>query len=381
MSDRFRPVALAWEAVTSAEFTLDQVRRRAVTLAEGLAGRGLSCVVAFDTRFMGSLFARDLVATLQTLGVRAQLVATPVPLPALAHALDQRLADTGLYLSAGNRPYFYNGLALLARDPTGLSLEPSPLPPPAMPFPPAGEFPPEQSLDLRTAYLEALRRAVDLDLIRRTSLTIFVDAMNGTTAGILPALLSEGGQTRAIEINREADPLFARTAPDPTVAPLTRLKKLVRESDSHLGLALAGDGTALVVVDKNGEQLDPAETALLLAAYLSRQYRQRGPLVLPAPAPSSPLAGIPRISAWEEATGLRVEGLSDPAARLRELIGKQRTLPVLGATGTGELIIGRYAAYPDGLLAGLLCVELVARSGGNLRTLIEQQREQIVGAG
>ncbi|MFV9503036.1 MAG: phosphoglucomutase [Oscillochloridaceae bacterium umkhey_bin13] len=379
MSDRYRPVAQAWEAVYSADFTLDQLRRRAATLALGLAARGLSCLVAYDTRFMGQLFARDLVATLQSYGVRTILAATPVPFPALAQALEQRLADTALYLSAGPRSYLYNGLALLAPDPTGLSLDPAPDSPPPIAFPPAGDLPSDQTLDLRALYLETLRRGVDVDLIRRNSLTIFVDAMNGTTAGLFPTLLGEGGQTRAIEINREPDPLFARIAPDPISAPLTRLKKLVRESDSHLGLALAADGTALIVVDKNGEQLDPAETALLLAAYLARQYRQRGPLVIPAPAPASPLAGIPRISAWEETTGLRVEGLSDPAARLNELIRHKRTVPVLGATSAGELVIGRYATFPDAVVAGLLCAELVARSGGSLRTLIDAQREQLVG--
>jgi phosphomannomutase len=155
------------------------------------------------------------------------------------------------------------------------------------------------------------------------------------------------------------------------------LKKLVRESDSHLGLAISADGTALALVDKQGEQLDPAETALLLAAYLARQYRQRGPLVIPAPAPETPLAGLPRISAWEEAYGLRIEGLSDPALRLGELIQSERATPLLGATATGELIIGRFARYPDAVLAGLLCAEMVARSGGSLRALIDAQREQL----
>lgn len=381
MSARYRPYALAWEAVYTAAFTLDQVRRRGAALADGLAASRLSCLVAYDTRFMGGLFARDLSATFQSRGVRAPLSATTTPLPALHHALDQRQADCALYVSACNKPYVYNGLVLIAPDSAGLSLEPASddqtqlL---AAPFPPTGDPAPEQTVDLRTPYLEALRNAVDLELIRRTSLTIFVDAMSGTTAGMFPALLGESSQTRAIEINREPDPLFGRVAPAPTEAGLARLKKLVRESDSHLGLAISADGTALAVIDKNGEQLDPAETALLLAAYLARQHRQRGPVVLPAPAPNTPLAGLPRLAAWEEATGLRVDGMGDPGARLAELIGRDRARPVLGATAEGALVIGRYAAYPDAILAGLLCAEMVARGGGSLRALIDAQREQLL---
>ena len=385
MSARYRPYAYVWEAIYAADFTLDQVRRRGAALAEGLASQGLSCVVAYDTRFMGGLFARDLAAAMQARGLRTSLAAAPTPLPALQHALDEQVADCALYVSAGNRPYVYNGLILLAPDAPGLTLnpassadDPGSRPYADSPFPPSGDLPADQSVDLRAPYLDALRAAVDLELIRRTSLTIFVDAMSGTTAGIVPALLGEGGQTRAIEINRDPDPLFARVVPSPTESGLTRLKKLVRESDSHLGIAVSADGSALAVVDKNGEQLDPVEIALLLAAYVARQSRQRGSVIIPAPAAGTPLAGPARLGSYEDANGLKVEVATNPATRLAELIGRDKPPPLLGATAEGQLIIGPYATYPDGMLAGLLCAEMVARSGGSLRALLDAQREQLL---
>lgn len=379
MSARYRPYADAWEAVYTADFTLSQVRRRATALAEGLAARGMSCVVGHDTRFMGSLFARDAAATLQAHGVRVALAAAAAPLPALHHALDQGVADCALYVSACNRPYFYNGLALLAPASAGLALGGGGGAEGERAFPPPAADPAaEQGVDLRGPYLDALRAAVDIDLIRRGSLTVFVDAMSGTAAGIIPALVGEGERTRAIEINRDPDPLFGRVTPSPAESGLNRLKKLVKESDSHLGLAISADGTALAVVDKNGEQLDPAETALLLAAYLARQARQRGAVIIPAPAAGTPLAGAARLAAWEDATGLKVEVAADPAARLAELFEGDRPPPVLGATADGQLIIGRLGAHPDGALGALICAEMVARSGGGLRALIDAQRDQIL---
>lgn len=377
----YRPYTLAWQAIYADEFTLEQVRRRTTMLATGLLGRGLSCLVAYDTRFMGALFARDVELTLRNLGVKATLAAAPTPLPAIHYALSQRVADCALYISACNQSYVYNGMVLIAADATDLSLDPVTEPLPTHTFPPVGELNPEQTRDLRTPYMEALRNLVDLDLVRRTSLTIFVDAMNGTTAGMFSTLLGEGGQTRAIEINREADPLFGRTTPTPVATSLMRLKKLVRESDSHLGLALSADGTAVSLIETYGEQLEPTETAMLLAAYLARHHRQRGSLLIPTPHPDSVLAGMPRLNLWEEQTGLRAESLSNPALRLNELMANERTVPLLGATNAGELIIGRYAGYPDALLAGLLCAEMVARSGGNLHTLRDAQRAQLTRVG
>lgn len=374
MNPRDRLIAHTWEAVYAAEFTLDQVRQRGTMIATTLVERGWSCLVAYDTRFMGNLFARAINADLNTCGVRSRLATSPTPLPAIYHALDRRLSDCALVVTARKRPYYYNGLVLIAPAPgialtTGTSESQFPFAPLIDSSPAPADQP-----DLRADYLELLRSAVDLDLIRRVSLTIFVDAMNGTAAGIFPALLGEGGQTRAIEINREPDPLFGKVTPHPGETGLNRLKKLVRESDSHVGLAISADGTALAVVDKSGEQLEPTELALLLGGYLARQYRHRGSLVAPFPAAESAMSGA-KMTAWEETSGVKAELMINPNARIADLLGQERPGLLLGVSTDGEISIGRMATYPDAILAGLLVAEMIARSGGSLRALIESQRE------
>lgn len=375
MSPQYRPYAHAWEAIYTDDFSLDQIRRRCITLAKTLAGRNLRCLISYDTRFMSNLLAREAATTLQQQQIPVILAPAPTPLPAIHHALDLRITDCALYISARNRPHWYNGLVLIARNPGGLSIEPDAEAPQTSDFP-QSEASIESAPDLRALYLDALRTHIDLDQIRRTSMTIFVDAMNGTSAGMIPALLGEGGQTRAVEINREPDPLFGRTTPLPTESVLTRLKKLVRESDSHLGLALSADGTALAVVDKNGEQLDSLETTLLLSRYLARQQRSKGIVVAPTPTAESALAGISaKIGAWEEASGLKLDLTPDPAQRINELISQERPTLFLGSMATGEILVRHIARCPDATLVGLLVAEMAARNGGSLRSLIDAQRE------
>ncbi|NJN18227.1 MAG: phosphoglucomutase [Oscillochloris sp.] len=376
MSLRYRPYAQAWEAVFAADFTLDALRRRGIALASALLAKNLSCLIAYDTRFLGQSFARMLALDLHAAGIRVTLAAGPAPLPAVHHAIERRVADIALVVTARNQPYHQNGLALIAAPQHALSLSASDdLPPPAV-FPP-GDQPIEPTTDLRAPYLDALRSAIELELIRRVSLTIFVDAMSGTTAGMVPTLLGEGGQTRAIEINRDADPLFGRVTPLPALSGLARLKKLVRESDSHLGMALSADGTALGIVDKSGEVIDPFEITLLLASYLARQYRQRGTVLLPPPNAESPLAAGYQLAAWEDAAGVKVEVSREPDQRLAEFLAQPKPNLLIGVGSAGELLLGRLSACPDALLAGMLIVELLARSGGSLRSLLDAQREQI----
>src|SRR5690606_28345385 len=196
------------------------------------------------------------------------------------------------------------------------------------PFPPPPEIGQSGQVDLRGPYIDSLREAVDIELIRRSPLTIFVDAMNGTASGCIPAVLGEGAQAKAIEINRETDALFGRQTPQPTEVGLQRLRKLVRESESHLGVAISADGRAIAVADHTGELVPPLDLALLLAQYLSGQHRQRGLVVAPASGPE-PEGWL---KAWEEASGVRVELSSDPAARIAEVVERDRSSLLVGIT-------------------------------------------------
>jgi phosphomannomutase len=321
---------------------------------------------------MGVQFARYAYRVLEACGVQVSFCPTPAPFPAVELALEQRRADTALILSAGNRPFWYCGMIVLAPG-LGQLLEDGPAAQPRTNVSidlsgPTLENTERNQFDLRGPYLESLRAVVDIDLIRRATLTLFVDPMNGTTSGYIPAAIGDGGQTKAIEINRELDPLFGRQTPQPSESGLNRLRKLVKESDSHLGVALSADGRAISVADSAGELVTPLDLTRLLASYLSRQHRQRGLVVGPLPPEGEP----PSLRAWADEAGLKVELLADPAARIAELVAQDRTSLLVGATASGELTLGRYAGSPDATLAALLLIEMSARSGGRLRALMDE---------
>src|SRR5262245_21479724 len=127
-----------WEGVFSADFTLDSFGRRCRGLAVALVSRGLTCLVAHDTRFMAGQFARYAYYSLAAHGVRVSFCPTPAPLPAVELALEQKRADTALIVTAGNLPFWYNGMTVLT------PLEVSPLEGTSVSNPPLseGSFPP-----------------------------------------------------------------------------------------------------------------------------------------------------------------------------------------------------------------------------------------------
>lgn len=388
MNSHLRLFDNLWEGVFATDFTLEHVRQRCSQLVKSLLAHRANCLVAYDTRFMSNLFAHDIYYFLKQRGVEVKLVPTPVPLPAVQLALNNNQAHCALYVSARNRPYWYNGIVLLEQGVPHLSLEPDPdngsvaegTEP--QPFPASADsnaaaqsFIADSTLDARKPYIDMLRNLIDINLIRRVTLTIFADPMHGTLAGYLPAVIGDGSYTKAIEINREVDPLFGKVTPLPSQAALSRLCKLVRESDSHIGLAFSADGTALGVVDKNGEQLEQLEIVLLLASYLSSQYRQKGVVIAPPPAAGTPLAtATAELSSWEDTLGFKVELVSNPDERITEFLKQQQHNLLVGCTSAGELILSKYSSYPDALVAGLLMIELAARGGGSLRTSLDNLR-------
>lgn len=376
MSQRPRLQWYRWEGVYTADFSLEGVRRRVRQLSEVLNARHWSCLVAHDTRFMGAQFARYAYRLLEQSGANVDVCPTPASVPMVELALDRRRYESALVVTAGNRPHWYAGLHAILPLADSNPLEGGVEPPnqsPALLFPPdplgAGE---STQIDLRTPYIEELREIVDIDLIRRSTLTLFVDPMNGTTSGLIPAVFGDGAQTRAVEINREADPLFARQTPVPSEATLARIRKLVKESDSHLGVAISADGRVLGVTDNNGELATPLELALLLGQHLGRNHRLRGVVVAPQPE-SVP----PGIAAWEAATGQKLELVADPAVRIGEITAQDRSTLLAGVTAAGEVTIGRYSASADATLAALLLIEMIALFGGKLRAQLDDLRGRL----
>jgi phosphomannomutase len=379
MSQRPRLRQYQWSGIYTADFTLDGVERRCLRLAKLLTANKWSCLVAHDTRFMAAQFARYAYRILEAQGVQVSFCPTPAPFPSVELALEQRRADTALILSAANRPFWYSGMIVLAPSTEEPLLEDPPTSSAGsaaqIEFPgPALDSSERTQLDLRAPYLDALRAAVEVDLIRRATLTMFVDPMNGTASGYIPAAIGDGGQTKAIEINRETDPLFGRQPPQPTEAGLNRLRKLVKESDSHFGIAISADGRALSVADNLGELVPVLDVALLLASYLNRQHRQRGLIVAPLPPDGAEQAGL---RAWEESSGLKVEQTAEPAVRISELLAQDRNSLLVGATAAGEIALGRYGASPDAMLAALLLIEMTARFGSKLRALVDEAKGKV----
>jgi len=359
-----------WRGVLGEEFTLERVRWVAAALAEWAAARHPSprVVVAHDTRFLADRAAAVAAGVLAGAGARPLVAAGAAPTPVATRAVWRRRAAAGLLVTASHNPPEYLGLKVVApwggaapRELTDRleaaiarqSRRRRPLP----------ERDPGRAVDLTGAYVAALLERLDRAALRRARLTVHYDALHGSGAGVVDAVLRRAGVN--VRVRRAApDPTFGGGPPDPTPERLTELRRALRAGRGRrLGLATDGDADRFAVVDEGGRVLTETEALALLVDHLAGSGRAR------------------RGVALSQATGSLVERVAAEHGLdvSRHAIGFKHLTPRLLAGDadiageeSGGFAWRPFARDKDGILAGVLLAELVAVSGVPLRVRLRE---------
>jgi len=282
-----------WRAVLADQFTVENVRVVAQAIAAHTreqGGQDQGVIVGHDTRFLGRMFAQEVVGVLTANGIRTYLVNEATPTPVVAFGVKHFAASGAVMITASHNPPEYNGIKYIP-DYAG----------PATPVI-TGNLEKhiaaiQQSGDVRTMPLEEafngkrlqyiflrphyeahLRRMVNFDVLKRANLSVVVDPMHGAGIGYLSSLLAEAG-IETCSIRDWEDPLFGGNLPEPNDKHLSELKEEVIQRRAVLGLANDGDADRFGVVDRFGQYLSPNQVLLLLTRHLIKNRGLTGRIV------------------------------------------------------------------------------------------------------
>ena len=221
-------------------------------------------------------------------------------------------------------------------------------------------------LDLDWVYLAGIRKQVKGEYFSGSGLTVVVDSMHGAGAGYLEGLLEEQG-VKVIGIRSEINPSFGGSSPEPIAANLRPLASAVRKYRADLGLALDGDGDRLGVVDHLGNYVDAHRVFLLLLTHLFRNRKYRGAVVKTF---STSFA----VDLAAQSFGLAVR---ETPIGFKHIAGVCRREPVLmGGEESGGYGFPQHLLDRDGVLAGLLLVEYIAKEKRPLWSILDGLKEQ-----
>jgi alpha-D-glucose phosphate-specific phosphoglucomutase len=364
-----------WRAVMAEEFTFANVHRAVHGIARYVLSQKSNrarVIVGRDPRFLGETFCAMAADILSSYGITPLVIAEPAPTPAISYAVIQSKADGAINFTASHNPPEYNGIKFSTPDGApalpevtqAIESEIAAIFTDANPQTPGttkGDVQSQsqslpQSIDPRRMYLSRLREIVDLDAIRKAGIKIAFDPMWGAARGYSDAFLREAGVTVAT-VHDTRDVLFGGHAPEPDDHLLEDLRCKMREIGAAIGIATDGDADRFGIVDDDGTFLQPNYIIALLFDYLveTRGWKNGVGKSVATTNLINALAEKHKIELYETPVGFKYIG---------ELIKQDKIL--IGGEESAGLSIRKHVPEKDGVLAGLLCCEMVARRGASL---------------
>jgi phosphomannomutase len=367
-----------WRAIIAEDYTFDNVRACAEGVARflktvGLADRGL--VIGYDTRFASENFAAACAEVVAAHGIRTHLFGVSTATPVACHAVLELHAGGAIVITASHNPAAYNGfkykpdyagsaspevVEALEACIAGGQADGAPA---RVPLAEAVSQGLVVSFDPRPAYDAQLARLVELDRIKQAGLQIVFDSMHATGAGVLQRLLS-GGATTVTELRGERNPAFpGMHAPEPIARNLTQLSEAVVNGGADVGLATDGDADRLGVIDEKGGFVDQLQTYALLCYYLLQYRGARGPMIrsITSTRMIDRLGVFYGVPVYETPVGFKYLG-----PKMME------TGAIAAGEESGGYAFREHLPERDGVYAGLLILDLLARSGKTMSELVQE---------
>ncbi|HVJ04995.1 MAG TPA: phosphoglucomutase/phosphomannomutase family protein [Candidatus Saccharimonadales bacterium] len=362
-----------WRAVMADEFTVANVKRAVTGIARYVAGTGKAdpkLVVGRDPRYMGETFV-DIAATiLESYGITPLVISEPAPTPAIAWEVIRQKGDGAINFTASHNPAEYNGIKFSTPDGA-----------PALPeftkqieaavvkadedggaAPEGVKKAERKAIEVKSHYLARLREIVDFKAIREGGLKVAFDPMWGASRGYSDEVLKEEGIECSV-VHDARDVLFGGHAPEPDGELLDELRHNMKETGAKIGIACDGDADRFGIVDEDGTYISPNYVIALLFDYLveTRGWRNGVAKSVATTNLINAVADHHKIELYETPVGFKYIG---------ELI-KQDKIAIGGEESAG-LTIRHHVPEKDGVLAGLLMCEMVAKRGKSLGAQLEE---------
>jgi phosphoglucomutase len=355
-----------WRAVMAEEFTCANVGRALGGIARYVTSQkplGARVIVARDPRFLGETFCAMAADILSAGGITPLVIAEAAPTPAISHAVMRERADGAINFTASHNPPEYNGIKFSTSDGAPALPEVTQKIEAEIAALDGSEVKPQsrskvvtESLDPRGAYLARLREIVDFKVIKQAGLRVVFDPFWGAARDYPDALLRDSG-VEVAAVHDYRDVLFGGHAPEPDDHLLKDARGKMQETKAHIGIATDGDADRFGILDADGTFFQPNYIIALLFDYLveSRGWKNGVGKSVATTNLINALAEYHHIELHETPVGFKYIG---------ELIKQDKI--VIGGEESAGLSIRHHVPEKDGILAGLLCCEMVACRGKSL---------------
>ena len=375
-----------WRGLIARDFTFENLRLAAQGLALSLKaelrrkkspihGKRPLVVIGYDTRFLGREFALATAEIFEQAGLEPLLTNRDAPTPVIAFCIRHKKAIGGVNITASHNPFGYSGFKFSMPNGAGAPLEfTGKIEAHAAKLLAKGWQPKTavvgtfqcKEFDPAPAYLNSIRKLIDLKAIGKAKLRIAVELMHGTGRGYLDTLLEEAGASIS-RFHENLNPLFGGGSPEPNESGMAEAAKFVKGGKADLALGLDGDADRFGVVDKDSTLLTPNQVLALALYHLRKNRSIKGAVVRTVPTSH-------QVDAIAEMLGVKVHETPVGFKHIGALMEGEPI--IVGGEESGGLSIRGHVPEKDGVLACLLMAELVAMEGKPLGRILKDLEKQ-----
>jgi len=366
-----------WRAIIADTFTFENVATLAQALAvwvnkdsQKIGGEPTRVAVGYDNRFLSKDFAETVSAVLAANGIDVVLSDSSLPTPALSLATRELKCVAGVVITASHNPPEYNGFKIKTAEGGGagknitnaveayLGLEDVK----TADFKASVASGKIRVVDLKKDYLKFIRSYVNLKKIKPTKFRVIQDVMYGSGRKLLAEAL-KGTKIQLELLHSDVNPGFGGTRPEPLPQYLPELREKMKKGKYDLGLVLDGDADRIAAVLPGGDFLSPQKILALLALHLWKNRGKKGGVV-------KTICGTTMIDNMCKANGIT---LYETPVGFKYISDLMLTKDVIaGGEEAGGMGLPNYIPERDGILAGLLLLEMMVYEKKNMKKIVDE---------
>ncbi|MEA3305674.1 MAG: phosphoglucomutase/phosphomannomutase family protein [Candidatus Omnitrophota bacterium] len=368
-----------WRAVISDDFTFDNVKVVAQAISDFLhqeykREKKIRIAVGYDTRFMSEKYAELSSRVFVANDIDVTLTDRPTPTPAVTYAIKNKKLTGGVMITASHNPPYYNGIKYKAyyagsADPVIIGKIENKLFKNKVKIVSIGEMEKNKSFryeNVCPSHLKFLSSYLDWETLKKKSFRILVDDMHGAAGNFIEKLLSKTGN-KVVTIRSARDAYFGGINPEPVADNLKMLMKKVKEGRFDIGIATDGDVDRVAIVGPDGKLLTGHKVIALLLLHLLEDRKMKGEVV-------QTICGTILIDKICKKYGLKMH---ETPVGFKYICDIMRSGDVLiGGEEAGGIGFKNYMPERDGILSGLLILEMMAHRNKPLLKILESIKKE-----
>lgn len=352
-----------WRGVIAKDYTYENVSRVLQAFCDlNRRSKNKTVLLGYDRRFSGKLFAECAAQVLLGNGFKVLMADKFCPTPCISWMTKQKKALAGVVITASHNPFQWNGVKFKEADGGAASPEytdrieariiknlQSNRKIKRMELDQAAKKRQLNYFDPHQAYLNQLSKMVDVNLIKRAGIKILADPIYGAGSGYYSKLFPK----QVVEIRGDENPGFGGVNPEPIEKNLKEAAQAVRAHGCAIGLATDGDADRIGALDEKGRYVNSHQIYALILRHLVEIKKWRGRVI-------KTVSTTEMVDRLGKEYGLEVFETPIGFKHICEEFRKHDTL--MGGEESGGIGISKHVYERDGILSGLILLEIIARA-------------------